>query len=231
MRLDDRPTLDTLSVHRADSPALQLVPGGLTPPPSIPSEVFARAITTFLAGNRLDMGALALELGWSRATLYRKAPAREILLGEVVWFLTRHALVGAIEATTALRGAERLAGVAERFLGFVSEQAAFRAFLAAEPEMALRVLTSKHGPVQPGMTSATEALLAEEASLGNLELSEDARTLAYAIVRIGEGFLYADLLVDGEPDPAKASRVIALLLSPLEVPATDRARRGARPRA
>lgn len=218
MRLDDRPALDALSVHHGGevTAGVAIVPGGLTPPASIPPEVFSRAMTTFMAGQRLDMGVLASDLGWSRATLYRKAPTREVLLGEVVWFLTRHALVGAIDGAGNLSGSKRLGGVAHRFLDFVSEQPAFRAFLSAEPEMALRVLTSKHGPVQAGMTTATEALLIDEAERGHLKLSEDARTLAYAIVRIGEGFLYADLLLDEEPDPARASRVIALLLSPLE---------------
>jgi tetracycline repressor-like protein len=161
------------------------------------------------------MGALAHELGWSRATLYRKTPPREELLGEVVWFLTRHALVDAIEASKRLKGPSRVATTAERFLRFVGDQPAFRRFLEQEPEVALRVLTSKHGPVQAGMTSATEALLNEEARRGNLKLLEDARTLAYAIVRIGEGFLYADLIADEATDPERAGRVIALLLEPL----------------
>lgn len=229
-RIDERPSVSTDEVQvrwgapataggrvRRPLPTETLVPGGLQPPAGIPAEVFERAIQTFAAGRRLDMGELALELGWSRATLYRKAPPREQLLGEVVWYLTRHALVGALESCRRLKGAKRIATGAERFLRFVSEQPAFRTFLETEPELALRVLTSRHGPVQRGMTEATEALLDEEARRGNLRLSEDAHTLAYAIVRIGEGFLYADLLTGEPSDPGTASRVIALLLAPLEV--------------
>ncbi len=197
--------------------AESLVPGGSAPPATIPPEVFRQALATFTAGKRLDMGALAEDLGWSRATLYRKAPPREELVGEVVWFLARHALIGAIESSKRLKGGKRIAAGAERFLSFVGEQPAFQRFIAEEPDLALRVLTSKHGPVQAGMTGATEALLNEEARRGNLKLLEDARTLAYAIVRIGEGFLYADALIDEEPDPGRAGRVIGLLLEPLNV--------------
>lgn len=206
---------DNDGINGRPLPAEALVPNGLRAPASIPTDVFSKALETFLACRRLDMAALAHEIGWSRATLYRKVPPREVLLGEVVWFLTRHALVGAIEASKRLKGAKRVATSAERFLRFVSEQPAFRSFLEHEPEVALRVLTSKHGPVQAGMTSATEALLNEEARRGNLRLLEDAHTLAYAIVRLGEGFLYADLVADEANDPERASRVIALLLEPL----------------
>jgi hypothetical protein len=37
-------------------------------------------------------------------------------------------------------------------------------------------------------------------------------TLAFALVRVGEAFLYADLIADAEPDVAKASEIFELLL-------------------
>lgn len=200
----------------ASVPSAALVPGGLAAPPDIPVDVFAAALETFVACERLDMGQLAESLGWSRATLYRKAPPRETLLGAVVWFLTRRALVGALESTGQLRGAERVATCAQRFIRFVSEQPAFRTFLEHEPEVSLRVMTSRHGPVQGGLIAATQALLEQEEQRGHLTLLEDPRTLAYAIVRLGEGFLYADVLTGDEPDGDSAGRVISLLLAPLD---------------
>jgi hypothetical protein len=41
----------------------------------------------FLRGQRVDMGAIALELGVNRVTLYRWVGSRERLLVEVVWSL------------------------------------------------------------------------------------------------------------------------------------------------
>jgi hypothetical protein len=40
----------------------------------------------------------------------------------------------------------------------------------------------------------------------------DAHTLAYAVVRLVESFLYADLVAGEEPDLAKAVEVLRLLL-------------------
>lgn len=196
-------------------PGAELVPGGISPPETIPTEALQHTIEVFQEGQRLDMGALAQRIGWSRATLYRKVPPREVLLGEVVWYLARLTLVAAIDATASLTGPERVAGAAGRFMLSVSQQPGFRRLLEQEPEVALRILTSKHGPVQAGMTVATEALMTEEMRRGSLSAIEDPQGLAYAIVRIGEGFLYADLIAGESMEIDRARRVISLLLQPL----------------
>src|SRR3954447_9738114 len=51
----------------------------------------------FLAPERVDMSALAEELGVNRVTLYRWVGSRDQLLVEVVWSLAREAL-DAVEA-------------------------------------------------------------------------------------------------------------------------------------
>jgi Tetracyclin repressor-like, C-terminal domain len=51
-----------------------------------------------------------------------------------------------------------------------------------------------------------------EEARGNLTLGIDHATLAYAIVRIGESFLYADVIADNDPDVDQAVAVIGRLL-------------------
>ena len=189
-----------------------LLAQGTAPPEDIPPEIFAAALTTFVEQRRLDMRALAADLGMGRATLYRRVGNRDRLLGEVIWFLTRRALVTAIEHAGDRTGADRVIAVVEAFMSFVQAQPDLARLLDAEPEAALRILTSKQGPVQQGIVDVLERLLAQEEASGTLRLTIDRSTLAYVIVRVGESFLYADVIADNEPDVKAAIEVVARLL-------------------
>ena len=189
-----------------------LIPEGAAPPEGIPAEIFEAGLATFLDRRRLDMRALAADLGMGRATLYRRVGNRDRLLGEVIWFLTRRALILAVDRAGDRAGADRVVAVVQAFMSFVEAQPALRRLLEAEPETALRILTSKQGPVQRGIVEALERLLAREEQLGNLSPSIERYTLAYVIVRVGESFLYADVIADNEPDVGAAVDVVARLL-------------------
>ncbi|HEY2601296.1 MAG TPA: QsdR family transcriptional regulator [Thermoleophilaceae bacterium] len=194
------------------APPHELIAVGIEPPAEIPSEIFEAALTTFRELRRLDMRALAIELGISRATLYRRAGGRDHLLGQVIWYLTRRSLARAYEGTESLKGDGRIVTVVERFMRDVHSQPALARLLDAEPEAALRILTSKHGPIQRGIIEVVERLMAIEEERGNLRLGIDHGTLAYAIVRLGESFLYADVIADNDPDVDQAVAVIGRLL-------------------
>jgi hypothetical protein len=99
------------------------------------------------------------------------------------------------------------------FLREVTEQPSLRHFLATEPEAALRILTSKRGFVQTRVVEHLEGLMAEEIAAGSFAPRLDPHTLAFVLVRIGESFLYADAIADGEPDVEQALLVIAKLLN------------------
>jgi len=190
----------------------ELVPGGVAPPEEIPLEIFQAALVTFVERRRLDMRALAGELGIGRATLYRKVGNRDRLLGEVIWYLTRRALVRAAAEARGRRGADRVVATVQAFMTFVHAQPDLRRLLEAEPEAALRILTSKEGPVQRGVVEALERLLADEEAAGRLKLTIDRELLAFMIVRIGESFLYADVIADFEPDVDTAVEMVRRLL-------------------
>jgi AcrR family transcriptional regulator len=192
-----------------------IVPGGAAPPAAIPAEIFTAAVDAFAAGQRLDMRSLARHLGVARATLYRRAGNREHLLDEMLWWRARHLLVDQIHATAALTGAERLVAVIGGVLRAIATDGPLRAFLASDPETALRLLTGTRSTVHRGMATALEKLIDLERARGCFEASLDTPTLAYAIVRLSEGFLYADPIADRVPDIDRAITLIEALLAGL----------------
>jgi AcrR family transcriptional regulator len=175
------------------------------------ADLLARARATFLRGERLDLPALGAALGLSRATVYRWAGDGDQLAGEVIAGLLR-------ETHERLRRAERGRGAARvlrlivRGMRAIASFAPYRAFIARDPERALRIVASKEGPVQRTTIALHEALLAEEIAAGHLQLPVDAHAMAYALTRIVESFLYADLITGETPDLDKAEQILALML-------------------
>ncbi|HEY2577132.1 MAG TPA: QsdR family transcriptional regulator [Streptosporangiaceae bacterium] len=197
--------------------ALAVVPGGTAAPPHIPQQIFAAAVDAHISGQRLDMKSLARRLGVSRATLYRQAGNREQLLDEVIWWRARHTLAEQIHATATLAGAARIVAAVGGVLQAIERDRSLRTFLESDPEAALRILTGTRSTVQRGMVAALENLIDLERGRGAFDADLDTPTLAYAIVRIAEGFLYADVIADRSPDIARATTVIEALLRGLDL--------------
>lgn len=205
------------SVDATTDDAAWVVPEGTSPPVGIPAEIFAAAARAFAAGERLDMQQLAADLGISRATLYRRAGNRDQLFAAVIWANSRPTIVDAVRRTRRLRGVARVVAVVGHVLTVSDRSVPLRHYLATDPEAALRVLTSAHGGVQEHFIDAVTRLLELEAARGNLALSLDLATVSYALVRIAEGFLYADLIADRARDIGRAVTLIDGLLRGLDV--------------
>lgn len=177
-------------------------------------------------GRRLDMQGLADELGLSRVTVFRRAGGREELLSKAMWVLTERTLGIAAQRWESERppGELHTPGTGRHVNAIVSRSAGLRRLLDDEPALALRVLTNPLGRVQTGIVSFVEALLRRDmAEFGLIPLIEpDA--LAYALVRLGESFLYADVLAARQPDVATADRLQQAL-----VEASDRDHNTLRP--
>ncbi len=194
----------------------RMVPDGTTPPAGVPADVFAVAVETYVSRQRLDMQALCRRLGVPRATLYRRVGNREQVLDEVLWWRSRRALVAAALEGSELRGVERIVALIASVMRGVERDASLRAFLEADPELALRILTGTRSKVQRGIHRALESLLLIETERGAFTSDVDASTLAYALVRIAEGFLYADLIADRRPDTERAVQLVEALLRGLD---------------
>lgn len=174
-------------------------------------DAIAIARRRILGGEAVRMQEIAAELGVTRVTLHRWVGGREDLLGEALWSLAEANFRAAVRRTRT-RGGRRVADVVARFVAGVRAEPGMRVFLEREPELALRVLTTKASPVQARSVQALERLLREEAGAGRLDPPLPFGDLAYVIVRITESFLYADLIT-GEPAADDAAhRAIAALL-------------------
>jgi AcrR family transcriptional regulator len=174
-------------------------------------DAFRRARRRFLAAERVDMSALADELGINRVTLYRWVGSREQLLIEVIWSLTTRTLERARREVRAT-GAERIVQVVTRFLGYVITNAGMQRWLAEEGELAMRLLTRHDTGFQPRLIGAVERLLREETEAGRLDLPADLHEVAYVIVRLIESYTYLDMITGERPDAARAEPILRMLL-------------------
>jgi AcrR family transcriptional regulator len=185
--------------------------GKASPSRTTPVDAFRLARQKFLAGERIDMQQLAAELGLHRTTLYRWVGTRDQLIGEILWSLAEPTLREA-DAAARARGADRIVGGLERYMRATLDAPFIRRFLSEEPELALRVLTTKESIVQGRSVASMQAIIEEEIERGALEPPMEPDDLAYLIVRIAESFLFTDIIAGGEPAPDKAVQAVRALL-------------------
>lgn len=179
-----------------------------------PLDAFQLAKKKWLAGERIDIGALAKELGVGRATLFRWVGSRELLIGEIIWSIQMPFMEKARAEVRArgLRGADYVAGVSERLMEGIRSFTPLRRFIESDPEFALRVLTSKSSTVQSRNVELVRANVLDQVERGYLTPPLPIDTLAYVIVRIGEAFVYADVISGREPAIDQAAAAILVLL-------------------
>jgi AcrR family transcriptional regulator len=193
-----------------------VLPGGTAPPAGVPPTMFAAAVHAYTSGRRLDMQSLARCLGVGRATLYRRAGNREDLLDEVIWWRARRVVALQLVMAGNLSGASRIAAVVGGVLRGIEADRPLRAFIESDPDTAMRILTGRRSVTAAGVTATLERLIDLERSRGCFDAELDTSALAYAIMRISEGFLYADVLASRAPDSARAVMVIRALLTGLD---------------
>jgi AcrR family transcriptional regulator len=160
-------------------------------------------------GRRLDMQGLAQELGVSRVTLFRRAGSREALLGQALWLLTQRTLEEAAARWEAERpgGELHTPGTGRHLNALVSQSKCVRRLLDDEPALAMRVLTDPRGQVQAGTVAFVEELLRRDITEFGLVTLIEPDELAYALVRLGQSFLFADVLAGRKPDVETANRL------------------------
>jgi AcrR family transcriptional regulator len=195
------------------SPALRAARDGeRTPARATPAAAFSAARRMFLQGRRLDMQALAADLGVSRATLYRWTGHRDQLLSDVLWTLSDDIFEQAKADHPEHTGPERLLAIFRQYLGVLVQARPLHVFLQQETHAALRILTSREAGVHPRTVRALAELLREEQDAGTFAPKSDLDSLAYAVVRVTEGFIYNDAIVAIEPEVERAAGIVALLL-------------------
>lgn len=183
---------------------------------SLVGRAVALAAECIASSRRVDMQRMAAELGVSRVTLFRHVGSRDRLLGRALWHLTARTLVAAeLRYDQAPSARYRTVRVIQLFNELVSSASGLRALLDREPALAIRVLTDPRGDVQPGVVAAVESLLERDRVERGLELLIEPGALAFALVRLGESFLYADALASRPPDVGSANRLQRALIEGL----------------
>lgn len=178
--------------------------GGATPEVAL-----AVATQHFLEGKRVDMQILALEVGVGRATLYRWFGDREKLIGQVLWNLSRQALVWLAEQSEP-GDTEHALETIEAFMRVTSEFAPLQRFLAAEPTLALRALLEPDAPLVVALGDwATDRLTA--AGYGQPP-GPAPRELAEVMVSVTSTYCWARIIAGGQADVDSAMRAVRVLL-------------------
>ena len=174
-------------------------------------DVLEAGLYRYLRGRRVDVQAIAAELGLGRATIYRWFGSREKLIGEVIIRATEPVLVQARKGTRG-KGGRGLLDTFDRFNRSLADAPALRTFVEAERDAALRIIASGAGPVQPRMVELITGLIEEEVEEGTYEPQVEPSTLGYAIVRLAEAFLFNDAVAGIRGDVDRLRELEAALL-------------------
>jgi AcrR family transcriptional regulator len=187
-------------------------------------QVVDAALYRYLRGRRVDIRAIAADLGLGRATVHRWFGTREALIGEVIVRAAEPVLEEA-RAGVRGRGGPALLDTFDRFNRALADAPALRQFVEAEREAALRIITSRNGIVQPRIVAMITDLIDDEVRAGRYDPPVEPSTLGYAIVRLAEAFLFNDAALGARGDLDRLRDVEAALLNVPAGAATTPARR------
>ena len=167
----------------------------------------------FIGARRIELQKLAVELGISRATAYRWAGSAEQLVGHVLASLVDDTF-NQIANRSTKTGSELVLEVLERGMGYAHDFKPLRQFLAKDAQLALKIVASRHSPVQKRTIANLQQLLETQIAAGHMTLPVEPPVMAYALTRIVESFLYADLITGAPADLENASKILRLMLRP-----------------
>ena len=174
-------------------------------------DVLAAARAQFMAGDRVDLTIVARDLGLGRATIYRWFGSRERLVAEVIADESE-VLISRHRREVRRRGPQGLLEVFDRINRSLARSMPLRRFVEQEGAAALRLLTSSTGGVQGRGVALITQMIEAEVAAGRYEPPADPETLAYAIVRLCEAFLYNDAAFGIRGDHERLREVEAALL-------------------
>ncbi|HTK64292.1 MAG TPA: QsdR family transcriptional regulator [Pseudonocardia sp.] len=169
-------------------------------------------------GEAIDLATLAAEQGVSRATAYRWIGGNDQLLAAVLRARARELWAAHVAERSEETGAERVVAVISDFLHHVDESKRFRVILEADPARAMSIVASGAHPNQQVVIGLVQDLIQEEVDRGHLSIGWEPHTLAYAIVRIFEAFLYGDIVAGEHQDLDRAVEIIDILVRSTPTP-------------
>ena len=176
-----------------------------------PRDALELATATHMAGRRVDMGALARELGVGRATLYRWFDSREALMEEILLGRAR-AYAELARSGAAAGGDERLTEIFAAMVDASRTALPVRLFIEREPTLALRILAGEHGRLHRFFV---EESLRELAASRGEQAARALATRVEATVQLVTTLLWVAIAIGDEPP---VERIEALLRELLAAP-------------
>lgn len=173
-------------------------------------QAFEYAVGMYLRGRRIDFSALATELQVGRTTVHRWFGTRDDLIVDVLG-ATAVGLLRQVEAATPGQGPARLLGVFDRFNRELAAAPALTTFLENEKDAMSYILRGDRGP-QPMLVAEISGLIQTEVEAGRYRAAVDSETMAYAIVRLAQSFMYADRATGIRGDLDRLREIEAMLL-------------------
>jgi AcrR family transcriptional regulator len=180
------------------------------PPAASREDVLGAALDRYLHGRRIDVQAIAAELRLGRTTIYRWFGSREGLVGETVW-RAAEPLFDQARAEAQGAGGSALLDTFDRINRGLEAAPALRSFLDLERD-GLRILTSSSGIVHRRAVAKIQGFVEDEVRAGTYRPPVDPATLAYAIVRLAEAFLFNDVTAALRGDVERLREIEAALL-------------------
>jgi len=174
-----------------------------------PADALGLAEQTFLAGERIEMGAIAALLDVSQATIYRWFGSREQLIEQVIDQIAREFLA-VTKAQAEGGGDERVLDFVRRMMEATVTLEPIRAFVEREPQLALRLLLGEAGLVRRTLRLALAEIVAETRSAERAEALEGELDL---LVGVGVALEWATFAIGDEPQIDHAIHIMRVMLA------------------
>ncbi|UUY05939.1 hypothetical protein LRS13_10600 [Svornostia abyssi] len=172
------------------------------------ADAYELARRMFLSGERVDMQALATELGISRATLHRWVQTREALLDRVLGDLADEYFTRARRAATGAPD-DVIVAVAEGVARATIASGAISGFVRREPELALRLMLRDDASVRRVLVGRLRGVLQDVLP----DEAEGLEGFAAATVQLGLLLVWPTLVAGDEPSGERVAEICRALLA------------------
>ena len=164
-----------------------------------PMDAFLLARKYWINCQRLNLGAMAEELGVSRATLFRWIGNKDLLMGEILWSLYKPSVMKARDECPG-QGVEYVVNVFRKVNMTNFHSKPLRHFLQSDGQYALNILSSQNSTFHARMVELNTELLTRQVERGILKPSMNINSLSYFMVRLGESCIFSEMILGHEPD-------------------------------
>ncbi len=174
-----------------------------------PADAIDLAQATFLAGERVEISAIAAQLDLSQGTIYRWFGSREHLIEQVLDAVSRD-FIAATKAEAEGEGDERVLDFIRRFMEVTVTVEPVRAFVEREPQLALRVLLGEGGVVRRTLRETLAEIIAETRPPQAARALDDELDV---LVEVGVALEWATFAIGDRPQIDHAIHIMRVILA------------------